>query len=467
MPAFCCLDKAVLSRPRVFDAEPPNHGRQAWAQVVSAFLICFCTLGLGNSFGVFQGYFAQSLLLSHSPSAISWIGTVQGFFLSIVGILSGALYDKGYIRSLVYTGAALSVAGLVATSFSSEYTSIFVSFGFIVGLGCGAIYIPALAILGAYFTTRLPVANAIATTGSSMGGVLYPILFRSLIDSVGFPWTCRIFAFINGALLLVSCLLIRPRRAEPVVEEELKPTKSTLHQFLHLFKALADLKFLAFSLCLFLLMMGIDVPFFYLSTIAQKKLGLSPQIGDYLLSGLNASSLFGRLVLGLLADYTDSLHVWQFSTLGTTTLLFSFGTISSLATIIVFAVFYGVFTGGLMTLVSPVLRIISPDPRTFGSNLGLAEGFMGLGILVGSPVAGAISETAGGFLAVGIFFGSLYVVVFVVIGIFIWKNQWKTANEDVPSDGAFVTVASMVPGHLPTVASMVTAHLPQTATQSD
>ena len=49
--------------------------------------------GVVNSFGSYQAYYETNLLTTSTPSAISWIGSIQAFLLLIVGALSGPIYD--------------------------------------------------------------------------------------------------------------------------------------------------------------------------------------------------------------------------------------------------------------------------------------------------------------------------------------------------------------------------------------
>ncbi|KAI0888383.1 major facilitator superfamily domain-containing protein [Annulohypoxylon maeteangense] len=266
--------------------EPPNGGWLGWSQVAASFLTNSCTLGLSNSFGVFQSYYEHNTLSSHSSSDISWIGTTQGFLLSLIGIISGPLYDRGYIRYLMYIGSLLNVAGLLGTSASEEYSLIFLSYGIALGLGCGALYVPAQATIQTYFTTRASLANGIAMAGSSFGGIIYPIIFRQLEQSIGFPWACRTLALINAVLLIISCLLMKPRA--------LSDQTSTTGSFD--WRSLWNRDLLLLGLCALLLNMGVDVPYYYISSFVQEKLHGSAGVGDSLLAGMNASSLVGRLV---------------------------------------------------------------------------------------------------------------------------------------------------------------------------
>ncbi|KAI0014482.1 MFS general substrate transporter [Xylariaceae sp. FL0662B] len=414
--------------------QPPNGGVEAWAQVVATFCICFCTVGFGNSFGAFQSFFQEDLLHSSSPSDIAWIGATQGFLLDVLAVLGGVLYDKGYMKSQLYVGGTLNLLGLIGTSFVSQYPLVFVLFGVVIGLGFGVMYVTGLAILTEYFTTKLPIATGCATAGSSIGGIVYPILFRYLVDRVGFPWTCRIFALMSGTLLLIACLLVRPRRAGNFEHESLRPSPSTRKGLRH-FQMLKDMSFLAFSFSLFLVEMGVDVPFFFLPVFVQERLNLPAQIGDYLLAGLNASSLMGRLMLGFLANYY-ALGAWGLATLGSAILLFTWFSIMSLASIIIFVIFYGFFVGGLTSLFSPVLRTIFGDSSDIGAKLGLAESIKGVGFLIGPPIAGLLSKSAGGYLAVSLFFGGLYVVVLSIAGSFIWRLGLKSSR-DTPTENHY------------------------------
>lgn len=406
--------------------EPPDGGWLGWSQVIASFLTNVCTLGLSNSFGVFQSYYEHNTLSSHSSSEISWIGTTQGFLLSIIGIISGPLYDRGYIRHLMYTGTLLNVIGLIGTSYSEKYSLIFVSYGLALGLGCGALYVPAQATIQTYFTTKAPLANGISMAGSSFGGIIYPIIFRHLEESVGFAWTCRVLALINCVLLVIACILIRPRsRTE---------SPSTVSSFN--WRALWNRNLLLLGTCALLLNTGVDVPYYFISTFVQERLHRSAGEGDSLLAGMNGSSLVGRLALAWLAKYLEPINIWHFTILGACILLFCWSSVTSLAGMIAFVILYGFHVGGLIVLIPPCVRYICPDPDVLGARLGLIEAFQGVGFLVGPPIAGAILGTSLGYLGVSLFCGILYFALFLAVGFFTWRRLFgreveKTSRENM------------------------------------
>ena len=51
----------------------------------------------------------------------------------------------------------------------------------------------------------------LVVSGSSLGGVIFPIMLVHLIPNVGFPWAMRICAFLILALLIVANVTVRSR----------------------------------------------------------------------------------------------------------------------------------------------------------------------------------------------------------------------------------------------------------------
>lgn len=361
--------------------------------------------GLANSFGVFQSYYHQSLFSASSPSTIAWIGTTQGFLVNVVGLVSGRLYDAGHVKPLLYGGMLLNVLGLLAASFATKYWEVFLSLGVAAGLGSGMFYVPSLAIVAEYFDTHRPLAMNISAMGGSIGGILYPVLFQVLVDKTSFGWTCRTFALLNGVLLATSCVLIAPRSKSPSAERRGFFDRTALH----------DAPFLLFAMSLFLIWLAVDVPYFFLPTLVKVQLRRSDAIGGYLLASMNASSIFGRLLLGLAAVKFGTLGAWQASIGASCVLLFSWTAVRSLDGLIPFVIFFGFFTGAVISLFSPALLVISPDLKLVGTRLGMASVLGGFGFLVGPPIAGAIQDKSSQGPGLSLFAGSAYAAAFIML----------------------------------------------------
>lgn len=167
--------------------------------------------GTINAFGVFQTYYETNPLWHASPSNISWIGSIQAFLLLLVGVVSGPLYDAGYFRLLIAGGAFMIPFGFFMTSLCTSYWQTMLAQAFVIGIGNGLLFVPSVAVLPQYFTTHKSLANGIAASGSSFGGIIYPIVLRQLYPKIGFPWATRVLGFIALATAGSSFLIMRPR----------------------------------------------------------------------------------------------------------------------------------------------------------------------------------------------------------------------------------------------------------------
>jgi hypothetical protein len=100
---------------------PIDGGSKAWLSTFGAWWAIFITFGWVNSPGVFQSYYERTLLRDYSPSAISWIASVQQCLIYSTGIVLGKLFDGYGPRWLVIIGGLTQVFGLMMISISIEY----------------------------------------------------------------------------------------------------------------------------------------------------------------------------------------------------------------------------------------------------------------------------------------------------------------------------------------------------------
>lgn len=203
-----------------FDGPPPDGGVKAWTQALMAHFVVINTWGTINSFGIFQTFYRD--FLSRSASEISWIGSMQVFFLFVVGVFTGRLTDAGYFRAVFASGSTLVVLGSLAASFSTQYWQLFLSQGLCMGLGMGGLFCPVMTVLSTYFSRRRNLAIGVAISGSATGGMIYPVIARQLLPMIGFSWTMRVMALIQLITLLIANFSmqprIRPRRSGSVIE---------------------------------------------------------------------------------------------------------------------------------------------------------------------------------------------------------------------------------------------------------
>jgi MFS family permease len=199
----------ISSRASGDPGPPPDGGWVAWTQCLCGHIVIMNTWGWINSFGVFQAYYTETL--GRSASAVSWIGSLSVFLLFFVGTMTGRLTDAGLFRPVFALGTALLVGGAFATSACGSYWQLVLAQGLCMGLGCGCLFCPMLAVLSTYFARRRGLAMGIAACGSVVGGVAYPLVARQLLPRGGFAWAVRTIGFIMLGTLVVANVLARPR----------------------------------------------------------------------------------------------------------------------------------------------------------------------------------------------------------------------------------------------------------------
>jgi MFS family permease len=89
--------------------------------------------------------------------------------LLVGGLITGPIFDAGYLRALVIFGSIAAVFGMMMTSVCKEYWQLILAQGLCVGVGAGCMLLPSLAVMPQYFTKRKAFATGIAAAGSSLG----------------------------------------------------------------------------------------------------------------------------------------------------------------------------------------------------------------------------------------------------------------------------------------------------------
>ncbi|KAI0422142.1 major facilitator superfamily domain-containing protein [Xylaria grammica] len=396
----------------VHDAGPPNGGLVAWLQVAAAFIFYGNTLGLLNTFGVYQTYYETHLLKEYASSDISWIGSIQSWFLMAIGVFIGPFYDAGHCRLLLIIGTIFVAVGFMLTSISTAYWSIFLAQGVLTGLGTSFLAIPSVAIVPPYFkSARRPLVMGIASLGSGLAATIYPIIFQSLQPVIGFPWAVRVQGFISFALCLFATIVARPRYAK----------NAQKRTFRNLFRGakLGDPHFIIYVISIFFNNLGFFEPLFYLQSYAELHGGAGLPVTKYLLSILNGSSVFGRLMPSALSKWFGILNAFIITVSLSSVTIFYWISVSNIAGNIAFSVLYGFFSGGVVAFAPIVLTSITEDLSYLGTRLGVLNIFKGIGSVVGAPIGGAILQNSGGYLGMQLFSAFSVLLTGIFIGILV------------------------------------------------
>ncbi|KAI0398138.1 major facilitator superfamily domain-containing protein [Xylariaceae sp. FL0594] len=394
----------------------PDGGIKAWSVVVGGFLTYFATFGLLNSFGTFQTYYQDTLLKGSGSSTISWIGSVQLFLLFIGGLFVGPAFDKFGAFKVTAPGAFFYVLSFMFTSLSTKFYQILLSQGFLYGIADAMLFYPTISAVNVWFDHKRGLALGIVVSGSSVGGIVWPILIERLIASIGFPWALRATGFICLAVLIPSVLLVKERKVQEKSNNNGKNTVSdgkgannasnnSAFDTQRLKVEILTKEYMLQTAGFTFAYLGLFIPFYYLSLFAIKH-GVEPGFANYLLAILNAGSFVGRIVSGFFADKFGPFNITFVSSSIAGIVLLSLLAITTQPQIIAFSVLYGLFSGGLISLQSACIAQISPNKAIIGVKIGIMMAVCSVGVLIGNPIAGILLDRAGGeFTTVIIFAG--------------------------------------------------------------
>lgn len=137
----------------------------------------------------------------------------------------------------------------------------------------------AIACVSTWFNKKRGWAMGILVTGSSVGGVVFPIMISHMVQSAGYPWTIRTAAFIILGLQTIAIFTVRPR-TKPV------PKKMPAGRFAAPFM---ELPFVLLLLGIGILTYGIFTPIVYLAVQGFQQAHMSEQMSQYLIALFNAA----------------------------------------------------------------------------------------------------------------------------------------------------------------------------------
>ena len=398
----------------------PDGGLQAWLCVAGGSACLFCSFGWINAVGVFQQYYEAGPLRDYNPSTVGWIVSTEVFFMLFMSPWVGLLYDNFGPRLLLITGTFLHVFGLMMTSLSSKYYQFFLSQSVCSAMGASMIFGPGMTCVMTWFWKKRGMAIGLTAAGSSLGGVIFPIVVSRMIPSKGFPWAMRTCAFIILALMIFANLTVRSR----------VPPMKRKFEFMAFVRPFKEVPFALVCTATWLFYYGMFVPFAFIVADAVSH-GMSLTLAQYLVSILNAGSIFGRTLPGIIGDKIGRYNTMtMFCALTTVLILAMWIPAASNAVFLVYAPLFGFASGAAIGLTPALIAQISPI-KDIGTRTGSAFGIAAFAALTGTPIGGAlVVNDHGKFLYAKIFSG---IACAVGVGFFVaarvslagWKLKAK------------------------------------------
>jgi len=380
------------------DIEFPEGGLKAYLVVFGSFMGLVPVFGMVNSVGAIESYVSAHQLADVSTSTVSWIFSMNVFIAFSSGIFSGAFFDRNGSRPPMLIGSVFFSGGLFATGNCETVYQFVLAFGVVTGFGLGMLMSPLVGVVSHYFKRKRATFTSIATTGGSIGGIVMPMMLRSLYPKVGFAWAMRILAFVCMVCFVFALAFAKERISNKTEEEEETNERLTVKDFIKVYildvfdyKSILEVKFIFCAMAVSLAESSLIVCSIYFPSYAIKR-GFSENTSYLLLTVINTTGILGRYVPGYVADkFLGRFNVVILTLIGTVLVSFllwlPFG--YSLKVLYTYAALYGFCSGSILSL-SPVCCGQISRTDQFGKRYSTMYLIVALTMLAAIPIAGAI-----------------------------------------------------------------------------
>ncbi|XP_052090891.1 monocarboxylate transporter 14-like [Mytilus californianus] len=197
--------------------------------VFSAFMIQAISFGTAGAIGLYNIEFIDYFKVG--AAEVSLIGSINlGVFLGAGPFVSLLMRHMSY-RRVAVIGSLLSTISLMCVPFLDNIIYLYIIYGIftVTGLGFAMVYLPSNVLAGLYFNKHRSLAAGIATSGSGIGAVIFPLLVHSLIQYYGWKGSVFILAGLSLQCIVLSALLFPLAENPDKKELKLVLTNSNIH----------------------------------------------------------------------------------------------------------------------------------------------------------------------------------------------------------------------------------------------
>ncbi|KAG5832730.1 hypothetical protein ANANG_G00294260 [Anguilla anguilla] len=407
--------QGTAGEPKDGEEQPvAPDGGWGWVVLGATVMVLALTLAFPTCIGIFYNDLQNEFQASNTET--SWVPSIMTAVLHAGGPLCSVLVERYGCRPTVMVGGVLSGLGMAASSFTRTVTELYVTAGFITGLGCCFSFQPAVTIMGHY---ALPGAGRApaqllrvwgrheAPAGPPAAAAAGPTR-RRLPVAAG----TRGLKGVRAALDALVAFLLQ-------------------HMAFDLF--LSNRRYRAYALGVAWMMLGFVVPLVYLVPYATAQ-GVEPGRAALLLSALGFVNVFARplsgLLLGLPRFQGRGVYPYAFgAALLANGLSDCACSAAGFRALLAYAVAFGLSMSVVGSLLFTVLMDIVGMSR-FPAALGLLSTMESVTLLLGPPLAGMLVDGTGQYAYV--FYAcsaSVSSAALFLVGSFYWLDRQRGGEE--------------------------------------
>lgn len=287
-------------------------------------------------------YFPNTSALAYA--FIGGLSISQALFIAPLATHVIHLYGT---KVCLYVGVFFETLSLIGASFAHQKYQIILAQGVCFGWGMGFLFVGSVGIIPQWFLKRRSVANAVAASGSGMGGLIYSLAMQRIIDTLGLHWAFRVLGICSFTVNLTASSLLRDRNKQTGARHRAFDIGILKRPEFVMLQAWGCFSTLAYTILLFSL------------SAYGRAIGLSAKQGSILGAILNLGQMLGRPFIGLSSDRWGRLNLASLFTLLCGVFCFAFwipGEVVSnpMGLLSFFAIVGGALAGTFWTTIAPV-----------------------------------------------------------------------------------------------------------------
>jgi MFS family permease len=380
----------------------PSGGQRVhygWVVVSAGMLCVVACLGFGRfALGMLLPSMAASLKLSYSEMGFIGTGNFLGYLVSVLASAraSGRIGPRKFIFfALLAVGASMALVSRANGFFQvlALYT--------ITGMGSGAVNVPVMGLVSAWFSSRLRGrAAGFIVIGSGfaimISGRLIPYVNRE-VGPDGWRTSWLILAGLTALIACIAFALLRDRPGEmglaPLGGEEAPTPRAAAGRETSVYR-----KGVVYYLGIIYFLFGYTYPIYatFIVTVLVKERGFAEGVAGVFWMWIGFLSLFSGPVFGTLSDRLGRKAglIMVFSLQAASYLLVA----TRLPGIFLYLSigFYGVVAWSIPSIMAAAMGDYV-GARKAAEAFGLVTFIFGLGQITGPAVAGMLAQRMGGF----------------------------------------------------------------------
>lgn len=170
--------------------------------VVLGSLIMQLSLGAIYTWSLFNNPLVEKF--GWDPGATVFTFSVTLVFFAISVIIAGAIQDKIGPRKVATVGGLLTGLGVALSSLATTPTMLYITYGFIAGVGIGSAYVTPLATCVKWFPEKRGLINGLVLAALGLGGVIFKPVILHFIATYGVSTAFLYLGLIYGSLIVVG-----------------------------------------------------------------------------------------------------------------------------------------------------------------------------------------------------------------------------------------------------------------------